>query len=181
MKISCNIDGTNYSLSVNSDKPLLQILIDDIGIDAMKSICRGAYCGNCIVLLDGQAVLSCLVPAFKIQGATIQTFDSFQKTRFFRDIDRAYIEVGCIPCPQCFASKTMIIESILQTLEKKNAGTENGHLRRVSEIESARREQERFVIQELTLNSCTCTESSELAKVVEVCLNYRRRRNVRRS
>jgi aerobic-type carbon monoxide dehydrogenase small subunit (CoxS/CutS family) len=170
---------------VNSDKPLIQILIDDIEVESMMSICKGAFCGNCIVMIDGQAALSCLIPAFKMNGATIQTFESFRKTRAFRDIDRAYNEVGCTPCRQCYASKTMIIESIIQTIEKQQSllsnPVERNRLRRSSEIEEIQAEQDQFAIRELSLNSCTCTEDSELVKVVKACLEYRRRRNVRRS
>ncbi len=184
MKINCSIDGKKYSLSVNSDKPLLQILLDEVETESMMSKCTGAYCGNCIVMVNSQAALSCLVPAFRIQNADIQTFDSFKKTRMYRDIDRGYREVGCIPCQQCYASKTLIIESILQTLEKKLYSMnpiDQNKLRRESEIEKSKAEQNRFIIQELSLNSCACTESNELVKVIETCLEYRRRRNVRRS
>lgn len=184
MRIDCNIDGKNYSLSVNSQKPLLQILIEDMENESMKSVCSGATCGNCIVLLDSQAVLSCLVPAFRLKGSTIQTFDSFRKTRLFRDIDRAYREVGSVPCQQCFASKTLIIESILQSMEKQihsNNPIESSRLRRQSELETIKKERDQFIITELSINSCTCTESSEMIKVVNTCFEYRRRRNVRRS
>ncbi|MDY4888569.1 MAG: ferredoxin [Sphaerochaetaceae bacterium] len=185
MNIDCNIDGKNYSFSTNSDKPLLQILIEDLEVESMMSLCKGAYCGNCVVLMDGQAVLSCLVPAFKLQGAVIQTFESFKKTRAYRDIDRAYKEIGCTPCRQCYASKTLIIESVIQTLERSQSTLSNpmefNRVRRESDMEGIRTEEEKLIIRELGLNSCTCTQSSELVKIVTTCIDYRRKRNVRRS
>lgn len=42
MNIDCNIDGKNYSFSTNSDKPLLQILIEDLEVESMMSLCKGA-------------------------------------------------------------------------------------------------------------------------------------------
>ena len=113
MRLNCNINGSQYSLVVNSDKPLSEILKEQIITFADNSQCQGASCGNCIVLINGNAALSCLLPAFKINGASILTFEGFQKTRFCHDIERAYAEIGNQPCPQCYASKTIIIESIL--------------------------------------------------------------------
>lgn len=182
MRLSCKIDGKKRSFSVNSDKPLLQILIDDLEIGSMLSICQGAYCGNCVVLVDGKAVLSCLVPAFRLQDADIETFESFRKTRAFRDINRSYKAVGCVPCDRCFASKTLIIESVIQTLEKQAAPrTEGVALRRSAEIEEMRRSREEMIARELALNSCSCVRPGELVRVVEECLAFRRKRNVRRA
>src|SRR5574344_814849 len=113
MNIDCNIDGKNYSFSTNSDKPLLQILIEDLEVESMMSLCKGAYCGNCVVLLDGEAVLSCLVPAFELRSKTILTFEGFSKTKNYRDIERAYNSTGHKPCQYCYNSKTLLIESIV--------------------------------------------------------------------
>ena len=120
MRLTCNINGSQYSLVVNSDKPLNQILKEHIISFAENSQCMGASCGNCIVLINGNAALSCLVPAFKLNGASILTFEGFQKTRFCHDIERAYADVGNQPCPQCYPSKTIIIESILNKVDKEN-------------------------------------------------------------
>ncbi|MFA6785319.1 MAG: ferredoxin, partial [Sphaerochaeta sp.] len=116
MKIECTIDTKALSLSVNSNKPLSLMLMEDVGNRSLMSHCKGEACGNCIVLLNGEAVLSCIIPAFRLKDATITTFDSYQKTRQCRDIERAYAKTGNTPCPNCYASKTLIIESILQGL-----------------------------------------------------------------
>ena len=126
MRLNCNINGSQYSLVVSSDKPLSQILREQIITFAENSQCLGASCGNCMVLINGNAALSCLVPAFKINGASILTFEGFQKTRFCHDIERAYAEVGNQPCPQCYPSKTIIIESILNKVDKENQNRMSG-------------------------------------------------------
>ncbi|MBR6086203.1 MAG: hypothetical protein IKP61_11415, partial [Spirochaetales bacterium] len=126
MRLTCNINGSQYSLVVNSDKPLNQILKEHIISFAENSQCMGASCGNCIVLINGNAALSCLVPAFKLNGASILTFEGFQKTRFCHDIERAYADVGNQPCPQCYPSKTIIIESILNKVDKENQNRISG-------------------------------------------------------
>ncbi|MDX9915407.1 MAG: 2Fe-2S iron-sulfur cluster-binding protein, partial [Sphaerochaeta sp.] len=120
MKIECTIDGKALTLSVNSNKPLSLILMEDLENQSLTSYCRGNACGNCIVMVNDEAVLSCLVPAFRIRGAKIRTFENYQRSRQYRDIERAYKATGSRPCPACFNARSMIIESILQDLSSSN-------------------------------------------------------------
>jgi carbon-monoxide dehydrogenase small subunit len=183
MKIECSIDGKALSLSVNSNKPLSLILMEDVGNRSLMSHCQGNGCGNCIVLLNEEAVLSCMVPAFRLRESTIRTFDSFQKTRQYRDIERAYQTTGNTPCPNCYASKTLIIESILQDLTnshpEKTSSTLTGRLR-ISD-NTGESIDEKNIIQELSLNTCNCMDMSEMIQIVEMALGYRRRKRVRRN
>ncbi len=183
MKIECVIDGKSLSLSVNSNKPLSLILMEDVGNHSLLCHCKGEACGNCIVLLNDEAVLSCVIPAFRLKEATVSTFESYQKTRLCRDIERAYQRNGNTPCPNCYASKTLIIESILQTLTNARPNRVNSPMmsrpRAPSTVEEALDEQ--AIIQELSLNTCQCMHMSELVQIVETALTFRRRKRVRRN
>ncbi len=183
MKIECTIDGKALSLSVNSNKPLSLILIEDVGSRSLLCHCKGEACGNCIVLLNDEAALSCTVPAFRLRDATVNTFESYQKTRLCRDIERAYQRNGNTPCPNCYASKTLIIESILQTLTNVRSNRMDNPMisrpRNPSSVEDSLDEQ--AIIQELSLNTCQCMHMSELVQIVETALSFRRRKRVRRN
>ena len=202
MRLNCNINGCQYSLVVNSDKPLNQILKELIITFAENSQCTGASCGNCIVLINGNAALSCLVPAFKLNGASILTFEGFQKTRFCHDIERAYADIGNQPCPQCYPSKTIIIESILNKVDKENQnrisgfriGT-GGHPERSQSPQSDSNANEQaarsrsgagtisteLIAKEMEMSSCQCIEISDLEKIINLAYKYRSRRRARRS
>lgn len=204
MRLNCNINGTQYSLVVNSDKPLSHILREQIITFAENSQCLGSSCGNCIVMINGNATLSCLVPAFKLNGATILTFEGFQKTRFCRDIERAYADTGIQPCPQCYPSKTLIIESILNKVDKENQNRISGfqigmqgnspdelsHSRHsstnavehaVGNITGAGIISAEMIAKEMEISSCQCTEASDLEKIINTAYKYRSRRRARRS
>ncbi|WP_320130487.1 2Fe-2S iron-sulfur cluster-binding protein [uncultured Sphaerochaeta sp.] len=183
MKIECSIDGKALSLSVNSNKPLSLILTEDVGNRSLVSYCQGNGCGNCIVLLNEEAVLSCMIPAFRLKDSTIRTFDSFQKTRQYRDIERAYRATGNNPCPNCYASKTLIIESILQDLTNSHPGKLGSTLTGRIQVPQDNDEiiDEKNIVQELSLNTCTCMDMSEMLQIVEIALGYRRRKRVRRN
>ena len=194
MRLNCNINGSQYSLVVNSDKPLSQILNEQIPTFAQNSQCLGASCGNCIVLINGNAALSCLVPAFKLNGASILTFEGFQKTRFCHDIERAYADIGNQPCPQCYASKTIIIESILNKVDKENQnrisnfGQGDMSQTAASANEQAARSRSgmgsistEMIAREMAMSSCQCIEISDLEKIINLAYRYRSRRRARRS
>lgn len=195
MRLTCNINGTQYSLAVNSDKPLSEILRENIITFAENSQCMGASCGNCIVLINGSAALSCLVPAFKLNGASILTFEGFQKTRFCHDIERAFTDVGNQPCPQCYPSKTIIIESILNKLDKENQTRFTGfnesaasHGDGSAANEHAARSRSgsgtissEMIAREMSMSSCQCIEVSDVEKIINLAYKYRSRRRARRS
>jgi aerobic-type carbon monoxide dehydrogenase small subunit (CoxS/CutS family) len=195
MRLNCNINGSQYSLVVNSDKPLSEILKEQIITFADNSQCMGASCGNCIVLINGSAALSCLLPAFKLNGASILTFEGFQKTRFCHDIERAYADIGNQPCPQCYASKTIIIESILNKVDKENQNRissfgqgDISNQAAASANEQAARSRSgmgsistEMIAREMAMSSCQCIEISDLEKIINLAYRYRSRRRARRS
>ena len=158
MKIDCTIDGKTLTLSLNSDKPLSLILRENIGIDDINH-CNGRMCGLCAVLLDGKAVLSCLVPAFELNGKEVITFDSYQRTKAMKDIEKAYELTGATPCTDCYASRTIIFESL------------------ISEGITDRME----ILKQMSLIKCHCMTPDDEVAVVLRAIDIRRKRNVRRS
>ncbi len=176
MKIQCVIDGEEKVLSESPDKPLHKILSEQVPSFSVNNNCLGSSCGNCLVIVNGAYTLACLTPAFKLDGANIQTYESFSKTRLARDIFRAYTEVGSHPCSQCYASKTLLIASIVLMVEKADelAGilqAGRNLYQRKSVLD------ENFVKQEMRIHKCVCMEISHIEKIVALVCEYRQRSN----
>jgi len=170
MKIECTIDNKHLLLTINSNKPLNLILMEDVEGMPLNSRCRDGNCGNCVVLMDDEAVLSCLIPAFRLKGTKILTFEGYQKTRFWHDLERAYEDSKNQPCPRCIASKTLIFESLLQMMGKPETGDKGEDVPKPETI-----------LSELRLNTCNCLDAEELIEIFTIAANYRRRRRVRRN
>lgn len=66
-----NINGIQHHVDVEPDTPLLWALRDDLAMTGTKYGCGLAQCGACTVLVDGQAVRSCVTPVEKVAGASI--------------------------------------------------------------------------------------------------------------
>ncbi len=138
-----------------SDKPLNLLLSEESDITSITPGCGNGRCGNCIVLIDEQPRLSCLVPAFSITGKNIQTFESFAKTKWFTHIRRAYAKLGLQPCPYCYASKSLIIHAILT--ENMNPSADD-------------------ILQAFSINSCACIPENDLVEIVKTASKFRRRK-----
>ncbi len=159
MKIDCTIDGKALSLSLNSNKPLSLILSEDLQNSTISCHCSGSMCGLCVVLMEGKAVLSCLIPAFELRGKTIETFESFSKSKNAKDIEKAYDLTHHMPCSQCYASRTLLIESMLtRGLTSKEE-----------------------IIREMESMNCHCLDYADVVKVVQTAAEIRRKRNARRA
>ena len=169
MKIESTIDGKHLLLSVNSNKPLNLILADELETPLLTIRCRDGSCGNCVVLLNDEAVFSCLIPAFRLKGARVLTFEGYQKTRFWHDLERAYEDTGSHPCPHCYASKTLIFESLLQMIVKSESGASRDE-----------EPDEETIVREIGLNKCPCLDAHEMLDIFKAAATYRRRRRVRR-
>ena len=75
MKITFTINGTERSVDVDGDTPLLWAIRDGLGLKGTKFGCGKAACGACTLHVDGQAVRSCSYPAKMAEGKEITTIE----------------------------------------------------------------------------------------------------------
>jgi 2Fe-2S iron-sulfur cluster binding domain len=66
--ISLNVNGKRSLVDVEDDMPLLWVLRDELGLTGTKYGCGVALCGACTVMVDGQPMRSCVVPAGVVEG-----------------------------------------------------------------------------------------------------------------
>ena len=76
--IAFTLNGKRRLLRVHPLKRLLDVLREDCGLTGTKEGCGEGECGACTVLVDGQAVNSCLVPAGQVSGAKVVTIEGLK-------------------------------------------------------------------------------------------------------
>ena len=69
--IRFTVNGTARSVDTEPERPLLEVLREDLGLTGTKYGCGEGQCGACTVLLDNQAVFSCVTPVSEAQGRKI--------------------------------------------------------------------------------------------------------------
>jgi carbon-monoxide dehydrogenase small subunit len=92
---------------------LLTALRDVLGLTAAKRGCAQGTCGTCTCLLDGEAVMTCLVPVETIDGATVQTLEGVARGTELDEVQAAFLEGFATQCGFCTAGMIMAAEALL--------------------------------------------------------------------
>lgn len=150
-KISLMVNGENKTLDVEEDKRLLDFLRDDLGLIGVKEGCGEGECGACTVIMDGQAVVSCLVMAFQADGSHITTIEGLAKNGELHPIQKAFIDSGAVQCGFCTPGMILSAKALLD---------KNPHPTR-EEIREG-----------LSRNLCRCTGYNKIVDAVERAILY---------
>jgi carbon-monoxide dehydrogenase small subunit len=92
---------------------LLTALRDTLGLTAAKRGCAQGTCGTCTCLLDGEAVMACLVPVETIDGAAVQTLEGVARGNELDEVQAAFLEGFATQCGFCTAGMIMAAEALL--------------------------------------------------------------------
>ena len=101
MKVEFTLNGKLLSLEVEPRRTLIQVLRQDLGLKGAKEGCGKGECGACTVILNGKAVLSCLIPIPRVQGCSITTIEGLETGEGLHPLQKAFVEHGAIQCGFC--------------------------------------------------------------------------------
>ncbi|BBY84224.1 MULTISPECIES: (2Fe-2S)-binding protein [Mycolicibacterium] len=108
------VNGTPISVQAPGHRTLLDALRDDIGLTGTKSCCAEGECGACTVLVDGQAVNSCLMLCAEAGGCDITTIEGLGRGGL-SDLQQEFLNAGAVQCGFCIPGQVMSAEYLLRT------------------------------------------------------------------
>jgi nicotinate dehydrogenase subunit A len=112
MKLKVN--GSEREVDADPDTPLLYVLRNDLALNAAKFGCGLGQCGACTVMVDGEAVFSCLTPVMVVEGKEITTLEGLGSIEDPGTLQRAFIEEQAAQCGYCIAGMMMRAQALLQ-------------------------------------------------------------------
>jgi len=113
MTISLKVNGATHSVPADPDTPLLYVLRNDLELNGAKFGCGLSQCGACTVLVDGQAVRSCVTPAGTVTGSEITTIEGLGTIDKPHPLQQAFIDEQAAQCGYCINGMVMTAKSLL--------------------------------------------------------------------
>ncbi len=92
---------------------LLDVLRRDLGLTGSKEGCGEGECGACTVLLNNDAVCSCLVPLFQVEGASITTIEGLAPDDKVTELQRVFANEGGAQCGACTPGMIVTLKALL--------------------------------------------------------------------
>ncbi len=141
------VNGEPTEVAFAPHKTLLEVLREDLGLTGTKHGCELGECGTCTVVVDGQAVLSCLTLGLACTGKHIETIEGMAHGASLHPLQEAFADLGAAQCGYCTPGFLLAAKVLL----------EHSHTPTRDEIKEA-----------LAGNLCRCTGYLKIYEAVEL-------------
>lgn len=101
IKVPLTVNGIKHELDLEEKETLLEVLRDRLHLTGTKNACAYGACGACTIVMNGEAVRSCLMKPEKFNGKEIITIEGISNGHDLHPIQEAFIKAGAIQCGFC--------------------------------------------------------------------------------
>jgi aerobic carbon-monoxide dehydrogenase small subunit len=144
--ISFTLNGREVEVMVKPLTTLQSLLRNDLGYTAAKTGCKQGGCGSCTVLVNGEPMMSCLLPVEDIEGQQITTLEGLSKDGELHPLQETFFEKFAIQCGYCTPGMILVAKALLE--HNPQPGRED-------------------IIAALTGNFCRCTGYEPIIQAIE--------------
>jgi aerobic-type carbon monoxide dehydrogenase small subunit (CoxS/CutS family) len=148
--IALTVNGGQHSVKTDPERPLLDVLREDLHLTGAKFGCGERQCGACTVLLDGKPVYSCSTRVASVGDRKIETIEGLSDGEKLHPVQEAFLAEGALQCGYC--TPGMIVTAVALLREKPHATGE--------EIRTA-----------MNRNVCRCGTYQRIVRAVERAAN----------
>jgi len=108
------VNGTSHAIKATPDTPLLYVLRNELKLNAVKFGCGLGQCGACTVIVDGEAVFSCVTPVELVEGRSVTTLEGLGSREKPGVLQQAFIDEQAAQCGYCIPGMMMRAQALLQ-------------------------------------------------------------------
>jgi aerobic-type carbon monoxide dehydrogenase small subunit (CoxS/CutS family) len=114
LRITINVNGKPRKFDVEPNTLLLNLIRNEMTLTGTKYGCGIGECGACTVLLDGDAVLACMVLAMDADNRKVDTIEGLSDGDKLHPIQQAYLDEGAVQCGFCTPGFVMTTKALLE-------------------------------------------------------------------
>jgi aerobic carbon-monoxide dehydrogenase small subunit len=112
--IQFTLNGKNVTIEAEPLRRAVDLLREDFRMTGTKEGCGTGECGACTILVNGESKLSCLMPAFQLEGSHIVTIEGMSEDGKMHPLQEAFIAHGAIQCGFCTPGMVMAAADLLR-------------------------------------------------------------------
>ncbi len=114
IEVIFTLNGKETRVLSDSNKTLLEVLRNDLGLTGTKDACGGeGECGACTVILNGKPVNSCLIFIGQVMGQNITTIEGLSVKGEPHPVQKAFVEAGAVQCGYCTPGAVLASKALL--------------------------------------------------------------------
>lgn len=144
--LTLDVNGQSHSVTTDPDRPLLDVLREDLGLTGAKYGCGERQCGACTVLVNGRPVFSCSTRVATVAGRQIETIEGLADGDQLHPVQEAFLAECALQCGYCTTGMIMNAVSVLR--EKPHPTEEE-------------------IVTQMQRNICRCGTYARIVKAVE--------------
>jgi carbon-monoxide dehydrogenase small subunit len=144
--VSFTLNGREIEVMVKPLTTLQKLLREQLGLTATKAGCKQGGCGSCTVLVNGEPMMSCLLPVEDIAGQEVVTLEGITQNGELHPIQEVFYEKFAVQCGYCTPGMVVVSKALLD---------HNPHPSREEIVEA------------LTGNYCRCTGYEPIVQAVD--------------
>jgi carbon-monoxide dehydrogenase small subunit len=144
--VTFTLNGRRIEVLVKPLTTVQTLLRDQLGLTSTKAGCKQGGCGSCTVLVNGDPMMSCLLPVEDVQGQEVTTLEGLTPTPGLHIIQEVFYENFAVQCGYCTPGMVMVSKALLD--RNPHPGREE-------------------IIDALTGNYCRCTGYEPIIQAIE--------------
>jgi aerobic-type carbon monoxide dehydrogenase small subunit (CoxS/CutS family) len=119
--IAFTVNGQERTVASDPNRPLLDVLREDLELTGCKYGCGERQCGACTVLIDGRPAYSCVTRVASARGRKIETIEGLAEGDKLHPVQEAFLNEGALQCGYCTPGMIMTAVALLREKPRPSA------------------------------------------------------------